>query len=92
MITIIIVLSSCIKVIMITEKMSRIAALCCVLSSAFAVEHLHQHQRRVGRIEDEEVAVVKAQEPSLLARLIGEETQARVCFQQHRSSVDIRVN
>ena len=61
----------------ITEKMSRIAALC-ILSSAFALEHPHQHQRRVGRIEEEEVAVVKAQEPSLLARLIGEETQARV--------------
>jgi len=58
--------------------MSRIAALCCLLTSSFALEHQHQHQRRVGRIEDEEVAVVKAQEPSLLARLIGEETQARV--------------
>ena len=62
------------------RNMNRIAALCCLLSSTFALEHqsAHQHQRRVGRIEEEEVAVVKAQEPSLLARLIGEETQARV--------------
>jgi len=61
--------------------MSRIAALC-ILSSAFALEHHQQpidgRLRRVGRIEEDEVAVVKAQEPSLLARLIGEETQARV--------------
>ena len=81
---------------MITEKMSRIAALC-ILSSAFALEHHQQpiewvamimmkmttmmttttimmmmmiliivsacsgRLRRVGRIEDDEVAVVKAQ-------------------------------
>jgi len=63
------------------QKMNRIAAFC-ILSSAFALEHHHQpidgRLRRVGRVEEDEVAVVKAQEPSLLARLIGEETQARV--------------
>ena len=33
--------------------------------------------RRIGRIEEEEVAIVEAQETGLLARIIGEETQAR---------------
>lgn len=33
---------------------------------------------RLGRVDDEEVIIVKSQEPSLLAKLIGEETQARV--------------
>ena len=33
--------------------------------------------RRIGRIEEVEVAIVEAQETGLLARIIGEETQAR---------------
>ena len=33
--------------------------------------------QRIGRIEEEEVAIVEAQETGLLARIIGEETQAR---------------
>lgn len=50
------------------------------LTSSLALEHqpMDGRLRRVGRVEEEEVAVVKAEEQSLLARIIGEETQARV--------------
>jgi len=53
--------------------------LTCLVASTVAMEHFAVDGRlaRIGRIEDE-VAVVKPQEMSLLARLIGEETQARV--------------
>lgn len=50
----------------------------CLLSSALSQQTHDGRLRRIGRIEEEEVAIVKAQETGLLARIIGEETQARV--------------
>jgi len=50
----------------------------CLLSSALSQQTHDGRLRRIGRIEEEDVAIVEAQETGLLARIIGEETQARV--------------
>jgi hypothetical protein len=50
----------------------------CLISSSLATNE-YERLSRLGRLEDEEVAVVESQkELSLLARIVGEETQARV--------------
>jgi len=50
-----------------------------LFSSTQAMEHQSMDRlSRLGRIQEEEVSVVEPQEMSIFARIVGEETQARV--------------
>jgi len=50
-----------------------------LFSSTQAMEHQSMDRlSRLGRIQEEEVSVIEPQEMSIFARIVGEETQARV--------------